>query len=140
MDITPIAARLSIIAKNMQLLKEASNISRDEFLQDNVLQNAIEHEFQVTIQAALDIGSLILADRSASIPEEYRDIFPKLAEMGVISQELAIKLVGMAKFCNVLVHMYIDVDLEKVYQYLQNNLGDLETFTRQVGIYMSGDR
>ena len=136
MDITPIVARLSIIAKNVQLLKEHRSTSHDEFINDQILQDAVEREFQVTIQAALDIGSMILSDQSVSVPETYGDIFPKLSEIGVIPVELAEKLAGMAKFRNILVHMYVEVDIDKVYQYLQHNLGDMEAFARYIGEYV----
>jgi len=32
----------------------------------------------------------------------------------------------MAKFRNVLVHLYLEVDLQRVYRYLQENLDDLD--------------
>jgi len=42
----------------------------------------------------------------------------------------------MAKFRNVLVHLYLEVDRQRVYQYLQENLDDFETFARYVGEWL----
>jgi len=117
-------------------LKELQQTTHEEFLESKILQGAVEHFFQVSIQAALDIGSMILSDKSTDVPGEYREIFPELAKFGIIPKELSEKLVGMAKFRNVLVYLYLDVDIDFVYQYLQHNLGDLETFTRCIGEYL----
>jgi uncharacterized protein YutE (UPF0331/DUF86 family) len=101
-----------------------------------VLVSSAERSFQVAIQAALDIGSIVLADQWVMVPDAYKDIFPKLAEIGVLPPDFAQRLVGMAKFRNVLVHLYLEVDSQRVYRYLQENLDDFETFARYVGEWL----
>ena len=51
------------------------------------LIGSAKRDFQVAIQAALDIGSIILADQAVWAPRGYKDIFPKLAEIGVLPDE-----------------------------------------------------
>jgi uncharacterized protein YutE (UPF0331/DUF86 family) len=131
-DTTPIGARLSQIDDALQLLREIQGYSRAEFVQNPYLFNTAEHQFQVAIQAALDIGGHILAELGVAVPADYADIFVKLGEVGVLPQAFADRLVNMAKFRNVLVHLYLEVDLDKVYAYLQNNLDDLDEFARHV--------
>ncbi|MCD6335747.1 MAG: DUF86 domain-containing protein [Candidatus Latescibacteria bacterium] len=41
-------------------------------------------------------------------------------------------MVEMVKFRNVLTHFYMKVDMQRVYAYLQNDLGVFETFHRMV--------
>lgn len=120
----------------MNALRELCPPTYDEFVRDHVLVSATERNFQLAIQAALDVGSIILADQWVMVPDEYKDIFPKLAEIGVLPPDFAQKLVGMAKFRNVLVHLYLEVDLQKVYRYLQENLEDFETFARYVSEWL----
>ena len=139
MDTIPIAARLSVIARSVSALKELQRLSFDEFEADHILQSAAERDFQVAIQAALDIASIILASIGVDIPDTYAEIFAGLAEVGVIPADFAQRLVGMAKFRNVLVHMYLDVDLELMYRYIQNNLGDFESFARYVSEYLESN-
>jgi len=136
MDTTPIVARLSVIANSVNALRALQPLTYDEFAREHILIGSAERDFQVAIQAALDAGAYLLAQLSVSVPAEYKDIFLRLGEMGVLPNELATKLVGMAKFRNVLVHLYLDVDLKKVYQYLQHDLGDLESFARHVSEYI----
>lgn len=136
MDTTPITARLSAIANSVNALKSLQALSYEEFAREHVLHAAAERDFQVAIQAALDIGSIILAEQAVSPVESYKDVFLKLAQIGVLPQDFAARMVRMAQFRNVLVHLYLEVDLRKVYHYLQHNLGDLEAFARYVGEYM----
>ncbi len=98
---------MSVIADSVRVLRQLRSLTFEEFVQDPILVSAVERNFQVTIQAALDIASIILADQSAIVPREYKDLFPALAEIGVLPADFARRLVGMAKFRNVLVHLYL---------------------------------
>jgi uncharacterized protein YutE (UPF0331/DUF86 family) len=118
-------------------LRQLQSLTYNEFALDHVIHGSAERDFQVAIQAALDIASMILSDLSVELPGEYSSLFPKLAEIGVIPAEFAHKLVGMARFRNVLVHLYLEVDLNRVYQYIQDNLDDFEQFGKYIGAYLS---
>ena len=78
MDTTPIVARLSVIADSVNALKELQSLTYDEFAREHVLVGSAERDFQVAIQAALDIGAYLLAELSVQTPTDYKDIFPKL--------------------------------------------------------------
>jgi uncharacterized protein YutE (UPF0331/DUF86 family) len=65
-------------------LRKLRPLTYDEFAREHVLIGSAERDFQVAIQAALDIGSIILADQAVWVPRGYKDIFPKLAEIGVL--------------------------------------------------------
>jgi len=133
MDTTPIVARLSVIANSVSALQDMQEVTLEEFVADDILHTAAEHYFQVAIQAALDIGGMLLAVRSVRVPQGYAEIFPALAEAGVLPKDFADELVGMAKLRNVLVHMYLQVDLGLMYSYLQNKVGDFERFVVYIG-------
>lgn len=120
----------------MNALRTLKSLTYDEFARDYILTGAAERNFQVAIQAALDIASTILADCTVTLPQEYKDLFPALAEISVLPDDFARKLTGMAKFRNVLVHLYLEVDLRRLYQYLQQNLDDFETFARYVSEWL----
>ena len=79
-------ARLRVIANSVNALRELGESTLDEFVSTYLLQAAAERSFQVAIQAALDIGAILLSEAGAGVPTEYRDIFPSLAEIGVLPQ------------------------------------------------------
>ena len=55
-----------------------------------------------------------------------------LGEAGIISPELTTRLQQLARFRNLLVHMYWKIEYEQVYDVIQNNLGDLRAFQAAV--------
>lgn len=63
-------------------------------------------------------------------------MFVALAEVGIIPSDFAQKLVGMAGFRNILVHMYLQVDLRMLYAFMQHNLEDFELFAKYISDYL----
>lgn len=54
--------------------------------------------------------------------------FEKLAKAGLMESDLAARLQGWARFRNVLVHLYLDIDHARTYRVIQSELGDLSEF------------
>jgi len=71
------------------------------------------------------------------VPTTYKGIFPELAKIGVLPHDLAHELEKMAGFRNILVHLYMKVDLQKVYDYMQNDLEKFEQFAQYVSQYLN---
>jgi uncharacterized protein YutE (UPF0331/DUF86 family) len=71
------------------------------------------------------------------VPGEYRDIFPELARAGVLPSDFAQRLVGMAKFRNVLVDMYLAVNPRRVYENVQHDLDDFDVFARHITEFLA---
>ncbi len=117
-------------------MRDIQPYSRDEFVSSAPLTNIAERQFQVAIQAAIDIGAGLLSDMGVDTPKDYADIMAKLGEVGILPSSLASRLAGMVKFRNVLVHLYLEVDLDKVYKYIQEDLGDLELFVQHVTMFL----
>jgi uncharacterized protein YutE (UPF0331/DUF86 family) len=97
---------------------------------------AIERNFQLAIESALDIGEVIISTRDFEKPEDYRDVMLILGKQGVIPVEFAERFAKAAGFRNILVHMYEKVDVGKLHDYLQNNLEDFNEFAKFVARYL----
>lgn len=69
-------------------------------------------------------------------PETYREVIEILGEIGVLAENFANKFAPAAGFKNILVHMYTEIDIEKVYEYLQNNLEDINKFAKFIAKYL----
>lgn len=59
-----------------------------------------------------------------------------LGQHNILPIAFAEKLAPAAGFRNVLVYMYTDIDLEKLYSHLQNNIDDLELFAEYIAKYL----
>ena len=136
MDTIAIKARLTQIQDSLKLLDEIAVLDFAEFSEDPYKFNTAERQLQVAIQAALDIGQHVLAHLGVDTPQDYADIFAKLAEIKLLPEDLAAQLVKMARFRNILVHLYLQVRLDIVYDILLNNLGDLDEFAAYITQFM----
>lgn len=61
-------------------------------------------------------------------PQESRDVFQFLIEAGYFDQTFGNAMIAMVSFRNRLVHLYWDVDVEKLHQYLQEDVKILRQF------------
>ena len=83
------------------------SLTYEEFIADHILNAATERHFQVAIQAAIDIGSIIISQISNGVSRNYKEIFLHLGEIGILPTEFAKNMAKMAQFRNVLVHLYL---------------------------------
>lgn len=123
-----IRARCSEIEESVSRLERFKSLSVEAFLSDQDNLDIACYRLLVAIEAALALCFHLSAKRLHKVPEEYAECFRLLCDAKIIAPELAERLQQMARFRNVLVHMYWKLDYRQVYQILQHNLGDLRAF------------
>ncbi|MGH7545145.1 MAG: type VII toxin-antitoxin system HepT family RNase toxin [Gemmatimonadota bacterium] len=131
-DPETIRRRLRRLDEWVQRLRDLGTRPRKEFLQDPIAQAAAERLLQVSIQIVLDIGAHILSDRGVVDWEEYREVPQRLARLGVLPDALADRLASAAGQRNVLVHMYLEVNPERIHETLQRDLDAFAEFAAHV--------
>jgi Uncharacterized conserved protein, COG2445 len=67
----------------------------------------------------------------------YAECFEKLAAQGVIDSALAERLKAMARFRNLLLHRYWEVDDQRVLTIARNDLSDLEQFVGALSVHFN---
>ena len=73
-----------------------------------------------------------MARRGGRAPQDYADCFSILADLQAVDSDLVDRLKKMARFRNLIVHLYWQVDDRRVYQIIQSEVGDLDTFRQQI--------
>ena len=89
-----------------------------------------ERFLQLSIEALTDMGSHVIAELNLGTFNAASDIPTILETQGYIDATLKEKWIRMIGFRNVLVHDYLDIDLEIVYDVLQNRLDDLRALRK----------
>ena len=117
-----VAARLEKLREYLHTLKIVQKNDLTGFKKDPFIHGAAERYLHLSIECLLDIGNHIIADRGYRKPETYGEILQILFEQEVIAEKLFRELEGMAAFRNVLVHDYLKLDLDKVYQVIKEKL------------------
>ena len=115
----------------VDFLKSYKETSVEKLRSDYLLRSAIERNFHLALESALDVGEMIISIENFRRPEEYREVIEILGEEGVLSKEFA----PAAGFRNILVHRYTEVDLDELHRRLQN-LKDFDTFALSVAKFL----
>lgn len=132
MDTTVIAMRLQKLDSYLRTLRQMQAVSLEEYLGDDNIQTIVERKLQLAIQACMDIGGYLIGQLGLTAPDEPQNLFAVLGREGVISRELADRMVGMVRFRNILVHDYLEIDSVIVYHNLSEELEDFDQFSQQI--------
>jgi uncharacterized protein YutE (UPF0331/DUF86 family) len=123
----------------MRQLRELGQDSRESFLDDPRRVNSAKYLLIVASEAALDICNHLAVRRGARSPTDYADCMTILRELGVLDGELTARLARMARFRNLLVHLYAKVDDGEVHRVIQENLGDFDRYLASIGRYLKAE-
>ena len=128
-----VRGRFHDIQQSLERLERIRSLSQEAFLADQDVLDLACYRLLVAMEAALQICFHVSAQRLHRVPEEYAECFAMLGEEGILTPELSQNLQQMARFRNMLVHVYWKVDYDRVYAILQSHLGDLRAFIRAIG-------
>lgn len=104
-------------------LRDYSHISMEKVLNDSTILGSIKY-------------NLIVAKEQVRAPEDYADCFRILGEMDILKKDFAERLMKMARFRNLLVHLYWQVNNQRIYEILTKELDDFDRFLDELGKYL----
>ncbi|OQY31096.1 MAG: hypothetical protein B6I38_06315 [Anaerolineaceae bacterium 4572_5.1] len=125
-----IERRLKKLDEYFEILQNLQKYSRNEFLSNPERYGSAERFLQLSIETTIDVGNHLVADMSLGEVQWSSDIPSILAKKGYLSVPLRETWIRMIGFRNLLVHDYLEIDRETVYEILQNNLDDLEALKK----------
>lgn len=131
MNLNPelIQKRCAEIEESLERLEEIKTTSKEDFLHNKDIQDIASYRLIVAIEAALNLCYHVSAKKLKKTPGEYAECFGILADANIIPQELAEELKKMARFRNMLVHMYWKIDYKLTFDIIQENLDHFRQFT-----------
>ena len=109
------------------------------FLSDKALQAQAERWLHLASQCAIDLAHHLIADRGWSTPATYREAFAILQREGVLSTGLAAQMERWAALRNVLVHLYLEIDYEILFDILKNDLDQLASYAAAMVKHTASD-
>jgi uncharacterized protein YutE (UPF0331/DUF86 family) len=134
-----IRQRLQLLESYVQHLRGYRARTREEVCNDMSLTWAIEHGLQLSIQCIIDVCHYLVADLMLGVPATSQEAIKLLSDAGIFPATFAHTLVQMARFRNLLVHVYAQIDIERVYDHLQNHLDDFGQFAQHVLQFLAQD-
>ena len=138
-DAARLRAMLEHLADAEVMLGELRDRGADVVGADVHLLNSAKYLFIVAAEAAIDAGQHILASEAEAVPATFAEVFEELGRAGWIPDDLATSLASLARFRNLLVHGYADVDDDRVVQILTGeHLRDLARFRSELTDHITG--
>lgn len=131
-----IMGKIADIEKSIALLDKIASLEKKDFLDDQIIVSGAKYQIVLAIEAAQNICNHLAARVAKEAPESYSDCFRILQENNIISKELALKVVSMAKFRNLLVHQYGKVDDSIVYSILKNDIKDIINYINEIKLFL----
>lgn len=131
-DIDLIRRKLARLNMYLEKLKPISQRSLEDYLSDFYLKTSAERLIQLIVECASDINNHVVVETRNRPPEDYSISFIKAAEVGLISMQLANRLKASGGMRNILVHEYMDIDDEKVYQTIPLAIKDYKQYIKEV--------
>ncbi len=96
----------------------------------------VEHGLQRCAQNALDVASHPAASAGRDV-SDYAAAIDRLRDLGILPREFAPCFHAIAGFRDVIVHGYLDVNVDLVHSLLNERLEDFTKFARLVESYLA---
>jgi uncharacterized protein YutE (UPF0331/DUF86 family) len=135
-----ILRKISQLDEYHKQIKEYENMNSAEYSNDWKVQRIVERTLQMMIEACVDITGHIIADKGYRTPTSYADAFKVLYEEDIVDRMLFSALEKMAKFRNIVVHSYDNIDGEIVVGILKNDLQDFMAFKEFVIGFLKSEK
>lgn len=128
--------RLKKLDEYLDVLEDAQRYTYREFADNPEHHGSVERFLHLAVEALTDMASHVVADEDLGSVDRARDLPDIFEEHGYVDEELAATWKDMIGFRNVLVHEYVDIDPERVYDVLQNQLDDIRRIRRVFGHFL----
>ncbi len=130
-EFSGIERRLDELNERLARLEPLRNKPRSDFDSDPYLRDIVERNLEISAQCCIDICHRIIVLENAKKPMDYYEAILMMGELSVLSPGFARRLAPLAGFRNILIHEYLGVDWDHVYQHLQD-LDELVEFANAI--------
>ena len=125
-----------VVINKVQSIQRCVLRAREEYdLAENFQTNYSRQDAAVlnvtrACEQAIDLANHLIRVRKLGVPVNSRESFAKLAQKGIISQELGERLQAMVGFCNIAVHQYETLNLDITVAVIEHGSDDLISLTK----------
>ena len=134
MDRAVVLRKLEALRHCLQRLRERRPATAEMLALDEDVQDVLVLNLSRAVQLCVDIGAHVLTTSNQPVPATMGETFTRLAAMGTISTELALRLRRAVGFRNIAVHNYEAIDWLIVFSLAGESLADFDQFATDVAL------
>jgi len=131
-DSNLVLAKAGSVIRRLGRITEKRGTDLGLFLRDLDRQEIILFNLQMAIQECIDMASHIISEEGWGVPGSTNEMFYLLEENGYLERDLTERMVRSVGFRNLLVHEYVKIEMEEVYNIAQKDIHDLEKYLRAI--------
>ncbi len=132
MDKEVVSAKLEALRRCLQRIKDRTPASAAGLLEDYDRQDIICVNLERAVQTCVDLAAHIIAQSDLPAPGSMVEGFEQLGRLGLISEELAVRMKKAVGFRNVAVHAYREINWAMVYTIITTHLTDFADYARAI--------
>jgi uncharacterized protein YutE (UPF0331/DUF86 family) len=129
--------RLVAINERLDELRQLGDVTVDRLTEDWLVRAAAERVLTQLVELAAQINTHVVTAFGNVPPAEYRESFAAAAKIGALTTGLAAKIGPSAGLRNILVHQYLDADLEIVATSVAEAITDYAAYVREVASWLT---
>lgn len=99
-----VVARFARLEQALKRLRAHASVERTVFLRDADRRDVVDRNFQVAVEALIDLANYAVASRGLPKPETNAELFDVLTRASLLPETLGRALRGWVGFRNILVH------------------------------------
>ena len=124
--------RLKLLEDNItELLEFKKKTVLEDIQNDKSKEWALRYGFIETIQIVIDIACHLVSKYNLGNPSTYAECIELLEKYAYIDKNITANLLGMVGLRNILIHEYLIIDKNKLYDLLKN-VDDIRDFTHKI--------
>lgn len=124
--------RLEFVRSELHDIGDLLPMDYRTYHEDRSTRRNLERIVENVVNASCDIGKIILTQFESPMPESYRGIFVRLAEVRFLNDSLSRSLIENTQLRNVLAHQYLDIKWEHIKYFTEHGIEPVRQFLRAV--------
>jgi uncharacterized protein YutE (UPF0331/DUF86 family) len=117
-------------------LKGMRGMSKTQYVDDIIVQRAVERTFMNLIQSCIDLAQHIRASEYLAPSGTAKNEIASLGNAGILSPDVKEQMEEAVGFRNILAHRYGDVNHGVVYSVLHNDLHWFDQFQQEIAQWL----
>ena len=127
-----IMAKAGSVRKHLNRIEMKRSVDLKTFLSDFDRQESILFNIQMAMQNCIDMAAHIISDEGFGVAGSTNEMFYLLEENGYLDTDLTEKMVRAVGFRNLIVHEYVRVELEQVFEIAQTGVQDITDYLQSI--------
>ncbi len=125
--------KIAAIEHALERISEILPTTFGEYKRNETTRAACERYFEMVVEGVVDLAFLIVKEKKLEMPEGDIEVIQCLARAGIIDAPLSERLQDAKRMRNIIIHLYGEIDDEKVYCALSEELEkDVRSFLTYV--------